>query len=536
MSFKIAGENYLFYILNIEGNEPRILAVAKEEKNFTWSLSDFFKVFFVHTVIILTAFLFVAFWNFKKLKAIFSSYKTKLSAAFVVVSVIPMIVIAVYFKNITEGKNSELIFNRLDESAGQIKNYLKNYLESSSVQPEYIFQKTSADLGVNFNIYRGKNIFYSSNIDYYNAGLLPEIIPMNVWFDIQNYGLDKSFYKSAKNGQNNYSIFMKSYSGANEFIIEVNSRLNSASLPLSDIEVDVFLFGVFSLAIIMLIVFSTILAEQISAPVRKLTNAARALGSGDLNVEVTGNYSGEIAELTNGFNNMVKRLRKSQIEMAQLERENAWKEMAKQVAHEIKNPLTPMKLSVQQLIAAYNDKSPKFDSIFEKVTSMVISQIETLKNIASEFSNFARMPKLNIEKINLVDSVIETVNLFLNEKLQIKYSCAEREIFVKADHDQLNRTLINLVRNSMQASAKNIFIDVNVEKDLCLLRVIDDGEGIENENIDKVFEDKFTTKSGGMGLGLSMAKKYFENINGNISIEKTSKEGTVFLIIIPIAE
>jgi len=296
------------------------------------------------------------------------------------------------------------------------------------------------------------------------------------------------------------------------------------------------MFGTLSLAVIMLIIFSTILAEQISAPIRKLTNATRSLGSGDLNIELPEIYSGEIAELTSGFNMMVKRLKKSQMEMAQLERETAWKEMAKQVAHEIKNPLTPMKLSVQQLVAAYKDKSPKFDAIFDKVTLTIITQIETLKNIASEFSNFARMPKLNIERVNLIGCVKEAINLFANENLQIKFEYDKDEIIINADYGHLNRTLINLFRNSVQASAKNILINISLENGMCSMKLIDDGKGIEKENVEKIFEENFTTKSGGMGLGLSMAKKFLENIGGNISIEKTSNEGTTFLITIPLAE
>jgi two-component system, NtrC family, nitrogen regulation sensor histidine kinase NtrY len=533
MRVNIAGENYLFYLLNLDGNDSRIMAVAKENRNYSWNLSDFFKVFFIHIVIILAVFFVIALLNIKKLKLFWGSYKTKLAASFVVVSVIPLLVVAIYFKSISDNRNDELVFNRLNENANRIEHYLN---VNSSVQPELLFSKTAKELDINYSIYRDKKIIFSSKRDFYNAGLLNEFIPVKVWYDLFNAGLEKTEIKTSGTDENKYAIYLKSKFGNDNLVIEINSQFNSASIPLSDIDVDIFMFGVFSLAIIMLIIFSTILAEQISSPIRKLTNATRSLGSGDLNIEIPEIYSGEIAELTNGFNMMVKRLKKSQIEMAQLERETAWKEMAKQVAHEIKNPLTPMKLSVQQLVAAYKDKSPKFDAIFEKVTLTIITQIETLKNIASEFSNFARMPKLNIERINLVGCVKEAINLFANENLQIKYECGENEININADYGHLNRTLINLFRNSVQASAKNILINMFLENGMCLMKLIDDGKGIEKENVEKIFEENFTTKSGGMGLGLSLAKKFLENIGGNISVEKTSIEGTAFLITIPLAE
>ena len=536
LELNLAGESYLFYILDVDPGNSKILAVAKEEKNFSWNLSDFFKVFFVHTLIILAAAIIIALWNYRRLKIFLSSYRTKLAAAFVVVSVIPLILIAVYFKVITEEKNTDMISNRLGTMANQVENYLKLYSTQSSVQSEIICDKAVEDLGINFSVYGNKNIIYSSTPDFYNAGLLPDIVPFKTWYNLFGRGLTKTFEPKKLEGQDYYAIYLKMNTGEQLEIIEVNSQFNRISLPLSDLEVDIFMFGVFSLALIMLIVFSTILAEQISSPIRRLTSATRSLGSGDLNIEVEGNYSGEIAELTSGFNMMVKQLRKSQAEMALLERETAWKEMAKQVAHEIKNPLTPMKLSVQQLIAAYRDKSPKFDSIFEKVTSTIITQVENLKNIASEFSNFARMPKLNIERMNLIDSIKEAVNLFSNEKLEIKFECGDIEIAINADHDHLNRTFINLIRNSIQAKAKKLLINVSTDNEHCLIRVIDDGSGISSENIDKVFEESFTTKTEGMGLGLSMTKRFLESINGKIIVEKSSANGTVFLITIPLAE
>ena len=142
-----------------------------------------------------------------------------------------------------------------------------------------------------------------------------------------------------------------------------------------------------------------------------------------------------------GFNQMTAELQKNQVEIAELESENAWKEMAKQVAHEIKNPLTPMKLSVQQLIIAYKDKSDKFEDIFSKVTKTLISQIETLTGIASEFSRFARMPSIRVEKVDLRDVIQESINLFAEEEMDIG-----RQIVFRQDYPLIS-FLILLLNN-----------------------------------------------------------------------------------------
>jgi len=242
--------------------------------------------------------------------------------------------------------------------------------------------------------------------------------------------------------------------------------------------------------------------------------------------------TGEINSLIAGFNEMVEKLKRSQMELAEFERETAWKEMARQVAHEIKNPLTPMKLSIQQLVASYKDKSPKFDAIFEKVTTTIISQIETLSKIASEFSGFARMPKMKIEAIDLNRICREAVNLF-DSDLKIKVSDPGSPVKVMADSDHMKRSFINLIRNSIQAGASKMEIRISSQSDKVEIRFADNGKGIEKENLERIFDENFTTKEKGMGLGLSMAKKYFELLNGSISVESTSEKGTSVLIVIP---
>jgi nitrogen fixation/metabolism regulation signal transduction histidine kinase len=227
---------------------------------------------------------------------------------------------------------------------------------------------------------------------------------------------------------------------------------------------------------------------------------------------------------------MVKEIKQNQAMLAEIEREEAWKEMAKQVAHEIKNPLTPMKLSVQQLIAAYEDKSDKFDMFFKKVTATILNQIETLKNIATEFSNFARMPKLKVEKIDCVEIIKQSINLFSGENIKIELNTNLEKIIINGDSQQLRRTIINLIRNSIQANSDKIIFKISENESEFIVEISDDGGGIKIENIEKIFDINFTTKNDGMGLGLSLAKRYLNSTGADISLIKTSKDGTTFQI------
>ena len=301
---------------------------------------------------------------------------------------------------------------------------------------------------------------------------------------------------------------------------------------MSSSQLDIFLFGSYSLAVILIIILSTLIANQISRPVRRLTSATQSIAGGDLSVQIENTNKGEIKDLISGFNFMVKELKRSQNKLAEVEREAAWREMAKQVAHEIKNPLTPMKLAIQQLKASYEDKSPKFQEIFQKVTGTIIQQIEILKNIASEFSSFARMPTPKLENVDFNKVLNETANLFVDEKVTINIQTAGN-VSVYADPDQLKRIVINLIRNSIQADASAIKLILDEDAGNILFRITDNGKGINSENYSKIFESDFTTKEQGMGLGLSMAKRFVESIGAEIKVEFSSPAGTTILIIFP---
>ena len=537
LNLEINGENHLCYLYKFNQQaKEKILAVAVEEKNFSWNLSDFFKVFFLHTIIIVLLIIASASARYKNTLAIFASYRTKLVAAFMFISLIPLIIIAFYFRDLTEKKNAQLVEKRLTEMTEQIEFYLNLYETGTTIDHEVLFEKTARDLNLNFSAFDGMNLIYSSQVIYNEVGLLPSIPNPVAYTNCTLQKEKRGLYREDTDGVPVNVVYASLSFGGKSIILRVDDLFNKVSVPLSDVELDIFLFGIFSLVVLLLFIFSSLLAAQISSPIRKLTLATKSVGSGDLNVEVNYKTTGEIRELVDGFNRMVKKIEQSQYEIAKMERESAWKEMAKQVAHEIKNPLTPMKLNVQQLIAAYNDKSEKFDQIFGKVTSTLISQIDTLKNIASEFSNFARMPRLNIEKLNAVSVIKDSLNLFTDEKKNILFSSSIENIYLLADNDQLKRTIINMIRNSIQAEAKKIFISVSSSEGFCQILIEDNGTGINPENISKVFDENFTTKKRGMGIGLSMAKKFINSLGGEISIERSDESGTVFLIKIPLAE
>ena len=232
---------------------------------------------------------------------------------------------------------------------------------------------------------------------------------------------------------------------------------------------------------------------------------------------------------------MIDELQESAVKLAQSEREQAWREMAKQVAHEIKNPLTPMRLSVQSFERKFNPADPNSKEKLAEYSQTLIQQIDVMSSIASAFSDFAKMPTQKREKLDVVDVVKLAIDIF-NEDF-IQFFTNEESIYANLDKTQLIRILTNLVKNATQAVEKieNPLIEVKVLSEGNAIKIVvsDNGKGIKEEDKELVFEPKFTTKSSGMGLGLPMIKNIIEAYGGTISFTSKEGVGTVFTVILP---
>ena len=245
--------------------------------------------------------------------------------------------------------------------------------------------------------------------------------------------------------------------------------------------------------------------------------------------------SAEIGVLVEAYNNMIDELGESAAKLARSEREQAWREMAKQVAHEIKNPLTPMRLTVQSFERRFDPLDEKAKDKLKEFSQTLIQQIDVMSSIASAFSDFAKMPTQKKEQIEIISVVKFALDIF--NEAYIKYYPEETELHANLDKTQLIRVITNLVKNAIQATDKeeNPLIEVKVLSENNNLKIIvsDNGKGIAEDVKDLIFEPKFTTKTSGMGLGLAMIKNIIEAYDGVISFTSKEEEGTVFSVILP---
>ena len=249
--------------------------------------------------------------------------------------------------------------------------------------------------------------------------------------------------------------------------------------------------------------------------------------------------SKEINSLIKAYNAMVDKLEESATMLAQSEREQAWREMAKQVAHEIKNPLTPMRLTVQSFQRKFDANDPNLKQKLDDYSKTLIQQIDTMSSVASAFSNFASMPAQQNETLNVVEVVEFSLDIFNEE--YIHFESDELEIITIMDRTQLVRIITNLVKNAIQAipdeqDEKSILVAVKKVENEVKITVKDNGIGIESINIEHIFEPKFTTKNSGMGLGLGIIKNIIENYKGTITFETQYNKGTTFTVSLPIIQ
>ncbi|MFC7525776.1 ATP-binding protein [Parapedobacter sp. GCM10030251] len=301
------------------------------------------------------------------------------------------------------------------------------------------------------------------------------------------------------------------------------------------------LVNIYALVILVLGLFAVFVANKITAPLALVQRSLAKTSIGKQNEPIFWKRHDEIGSLIKEYNLMIAALEQSANTIMRSERESAWREMAKQVAHEIKNPLTPLKLGIQQLERSWKEKDPRFDERFARFSESFIEQIDSLSLIASEFSEFARMPDTQLKEVDVLDIMNKAVEVFNNNigvKIRIHNRCGDSEIRIQGDRDQLLRTFNNLIKNSIEATItkRKCVIDIHVNYDLdhyVSIAIQDNGHGISVEAREKLFQPNFTTKSSGTGLGLAFVKQAVEGMGGSIRYETHVGKGTTFFIRIP---
>lgn len=293
--------------------------------------------------------------------------------------------------------------------------------------------------------------------------------------------------------------------------------------------------GIMLIVLVVLGFLSWWMANQITRKIQIISGKIKQTDVVIHNKPIIYKDKDEIKTLVDAYNEMLEKLNQQSNMLALTEREEAWREMAKQVAHEIKNPLTPMRMMIQNYVRKYDPKDPESEEKLKYLSDTLVTQIDTMSAIAEAFSDFARMPMRKDEEIEIIETIQAALEIFPENSVFFKSST--KELKLNFDKIYLIRIITNLVKNAIQAIPHGKNPEVNVKlnkvKDWIVIRISDNGVGIPPHLGDKIFEPKFTTTTGGMGLGLAMVKKIIEDYNGEIRYTSEMGAGTEFTIKIP---
>ncbi|MCF8331501.1 MAG: GHKL domain-containing protein [Bacteroidales bacterium] len=539
--FEQRGYHHYFYPVN--GKE--VLVISKKIPGFWESLAPF-----AFILVFLTTFLLVFTIIIKPdiLKRFHNNFKVRLQFVLFSVVLISFILIGVlsvnYLKEINQKKNTKLLKEKSHSILIEVEHKLLDVAEIDSSMYTYVNDlmfKFASVFFTDINMYNTQGMLIAtSRPEIYEKGLVSRQMNSEILYKLRSQEQTVILHKE-KLGELEYSsAYMPFRNQENKVIAYLNIPYYAKQSELEE-EITDFLATFINIYVILLAIalaLALLLTGYITRPLNLIKEQMRKVKLGASNEKILWKNSDEIGELIKEYNKMIDELERSTDLLMRSQRESAWREMAKQVAHEIKNPLTPMKLNVQMLKRTWDPNDPDWKNKLNKVTNSLIEQIDNLASIASEFSDFAKMPVSRPEIVDLNEVITHSIELYSNyEDIRIFLENNVSDTRVKADFKHLTRVFNNILDNAVNSIPKEktgrIDVKINQKTDSLIVSIKDNGRGIPVEMKGKIFSPSFTTKSSGMGLGLTMVKSIVNNAGGRIWFDSIENEGTTFYVELP---
>jgi two-component system nitrogen regulation sensor histidine kinase NtrY len=536
----------VYTLLQPDSDRPRILSLSMETLDVRWHIFNLLKVVFLYLVIGTIVAGLAALIAATRRGGMRVTFQGKLLAALLSLATIPLLLLSYYDRKFTEESRLEILRYQVEDELRVVSSNLLNYFRPDlpGSHPGSITnslcERIAQETGTDFNVYIGNEVYASSRPELYDADLIDARLDGPTYRATILEG-KKFFLRSESIGRYPFLVGyqrLEDQGGEPLAIVSVFTAFKHQAVDQELYKRSAFVFGAYAAIMILIVLFAFFFASSIASPVKKLTDGMKRVSRGDLDLTLEVKTRDELGELVRAFNKMTHDLKRIQKELAAAERELAWREMAKQVAHEIKNPLTPMRLSIQHLRQAYADRVTDFQTLLEEVSKTIIEQVDALSRIASEFSQYARMPERRHEACDVHGLLTDAIRLFdQEENIEFSTAFAKASPIVVADKEELRRVFINVFRNAVQAipGKGEVRVATSVVNDVLEVVIADTGRGIPDEIKSRLFEPNFSTKTEGMGLGLAISKQIILDLNGHIEIESALGKGTKVRIILPIA-
>jgi two-component system nitrogen regulation sensor histidine kinase NtrY len=432
---------------------------------------------------------------------------------------------------------SQSVLKELQQTVGQQDALEPNYKDNTTFRLKRLAQLFGSDI----SLFNKKGMLYAtSQPAIYEQGLVSKFMNPSAYMNLTR-GILANYTQKENIGSLNYlSAYIPFYSKNDKLLGYINLPYFARQKDLEK-ELTAYLttlINIYTILFAITTLIALLVSNLLTKPLRIIKQQISNIQFGKFNEALQWQSKDEIGNLVAEYNNMLIKLEKSSELLAQSERESAWREMAKQVAHEIKNPLTPMKLNIQHLQRVVETHPDDINDRVNKVSKMLIEQIDTLSHIATEFSNFAKLPTTNLEVVNICDVLQSVTNLFQqNTECEISLN-APNALLIMADREQCLRIFTNLLKNAEQSIPENrkgkIEVTAFADKNNVTIKVKDNGCGIAEELTHRLFIPNFTTKTTGTGLGLAMVKNSVVSFNGTISFETDINFGTTFILVFPV--
>ena len=544
------------------GGNERIVIVARKSNSFIETITLFSYIFcaflFMVTIFQLASMILKTLVERRSLKDIWQmNIRTQVHSTIIFISVLSFTIIGIatisFFISRFNRNNSEklsrtmrIMVSQMEEQVArypQLDDVVKMYDSLSNDDLQTTIEGVAQIHDVEVNLYDlNGNLVLTSTENIYRKGVLSPKMHPEAYYHLNRLRQIRHIQDEEVANLSYLSIYAPVRKKNGEAVAYLNIPYFTSLRDLNQ-EISNFLVTIINLnAFIFLIagVIALFITNRITRSFSLISDKMREVNINQTNEEIEWPRKDEIGVLVKEYNKMVAKLEYSAQALAKSEREGAWREMAQQVAHEIKNPLTPMKLSIQYLQKAIDNNQDNVKDLASRVTDTLVEQIDHLSKIAADFAQFANIGNTKMERIDLHEVIDSLKDLYkTNPDISISWKPVQRNSMVMADRTQMNRLFTNLLSNAADAcdGKDNCRIEITETRanGQVQINITDNGEGIPVDMQHKIFTPNFTTKSSGTGLGLAMCKSIVEQAHGHIWFETEQGKGTTFHVVLPVA-
>ncbi len=542
-TFREGGTVYDDYLFRQGDHDYSLFAPRKSLRT---QAVDFLRYFFLGLAAVLAVLIVASLASGRpSIRKPFWSFSNRVYAAFLAVALVPLLIFTVFTRNLFDS----LFTERFVEDSAVHASYAQGLMEAFRIiqgveYSPYLAPREdlalwiSETLANDVMLYQDAVISASSRREFFETGLLPEILDGEAYQALV-YDRRPFVIQRTRLGDYSFQTLTVPYESQNTtFFISLPFPFEKEQVNEASQEIVEFLAVLSAFFAVLVILFSRGIRSMIIVPVRKLLAGTREVGLGNLEVAIEHHSRDEMMTLIDGFNTMIRNLKAHEQELAEMSKKVAWTEMARKVAHEIKNPLTPIQLSAEHVLKVYEDKRGDLDKTLKESMSYIISEVENLRRIAQEFMEIARDTTVSKEPVDLRDLLEEVLRPYrrlLSERIRFTVVAEGTDFRARGDGAKLKTAFRNVIANAIEAISQQGEVAVTIGRrgPWYTIAVRDSGPGMSKETAARIFELYFSTKDAGTGLGLPITKKIVEEHGGTIRIDSEPGRGTTVTIELP---